>query len=104
MHHKFKKESCLEAIESFDKAIKADTKNGQAYAWKACAIGQAMGRGYVEGDMEEWWDTSMKCIEQAQQLNDNDFEVHRMLAEVALSSHDFKAGERHARALSLIHI
>jgi adenylate cyclase len=98
LHHKFKKESCLEAIESFDKAIKADTKNGQAYAWKACAIGQAMGRGYVEGDMEEWWDTSMKCIEQAQQLNDNDFEVHRMLAEVALSSHDFKAGERHARA------
>ena len=98
LHHKFKKESCLEAIESFEKAINADAKNGQAYAWKACAIGQAMGRGYIEGDMKSWWDTSMKCIEQAQQLNDNDFEVHRMLAEVAISSHDFKAGERHARA------
>ena len=40
----------------------------------------------------------MQCIDKAQQLNDNDFEVHRMLAEVALSTHDFKAGERHARA------
>ena len=56
-----------------------------------------MGRGYLEGDMKEWWDNSMQCIEKAQQLNDNDFEVHRMLAEVALSTHDFKAGERHAR-------
>jgi adenylate cyclase len=97
LHHKFKKEACLEAIESFEKAIGADGKNGQAYAWKACAIGQAMGRGYIEGDLKGWWDTSMKCIEQAQQLNDNDFEVHRMLAEVSLSSHDFKAAERHAR-------
>ena len=51
----------------------------------------------LEGDTEEWWDNLMQCIEKAQQLNDNDFEVHRMLAEVALSSHDFKAGERHAR-------
>ena len=97
LHHKFKKEACLEAIESFDEAINADGKNGQAYAWKACAIGQGMGRGYLEGDMKNWWDTSMQCIEEAQQLNDNDFEVHRMLAEVSLSTHDFKAGERHAR-------
>ena len=97
LHHKFKKEACLEAIDSFNKAIQADNNNGQAYAWKACAIGQAMGRGYLEGDMQEWWDNSMQCIEKAQQLNDNDFEVHRMLAEVALSTHDFKAGERHAR-------
>ena len=97
LHHKFKREDCLEAIDSFNKAIQADNKNGQAYAWKACAIGQGMGRGYLEGDMKEWWDNSMQCIEKAQQLNDNDFEVHRMLAEVALSTHDFKAGERHAR-------
>ena len=48
--------------------------------------------------MQEWWNNSMQCIDKAQQLNDNDFEVHRMLAEVALSTHDFKAGERHARA------
>ncbi len=97
LHHKFKKESCLEAIDSFNEAIRADNNNGQAYAWKACAIGQAMGRDYLEGDTEEWWDNLMQCIERAQQLNDNDFEVHRMLAEVALSNHDFKAGERHAR-------
>ncbi len=97
LHHKFKREACLEAIDSFNQAIKADSNNGQAYAWKACAIGQGMGRGYLEGDMQEWWNNSMQCIEKAQQLNDNDFEVHRMLAEVALSTHDFKAGERHAR-------
>ena len=69
MHHKFKKEACLEAIDSFNKAIQADNNNGQAYAWKACAIGQAMGRGYLEGDMQEWWDNLMQCIERAQQLS-----------------------------------
>jgi adenylate cyclase len=43
MHHKIKKEALLESIEFFDKAIKADPNNGQAYAWKGCAIGQGLG-------------------------------------------------------------
>ena len=38
LHHEFKKDACLEAITTFDKAIEADENNGQHYAWKACAI------------------------------------------------------------------
>ena len=29
LHHKFKREACLEAIDSFNKAIQADNKMGR---------------------------------------------------------------------------
>ena len=97
LHHEFKKDSLLEALDLFDKAIEADKNNSQAYAWKACAIGQGIYRGFIENDVEESWNLAFESVEKAMQLNDNDFECHRMLAEVALSSHDFKSAEMHAR-------
>lgn len=96
LHHAFKKESLLEALNLFDKAIEADTNNSQAYAWKACAIGQGIFRGFIEDDVDKSWNLAFESVEKAMQLNDNDFECHRMLAEVALSSHDFKSAEMHA--------
>ena len=39
-------------IEMLDKSIEADPNNAQAYAWKACSIGQGIGGGYLEGDEE----------------------------------------------------
>ncbi len=97
LHHKFEKSSLLEALKTFDKAIEADKNNGQAYAWKACAIGQGLGRGYLQGDFNENWNIAESCLEKARELDDNDFEVHRLLAEVKLSQKNFKLAEKHAR-------
>ena len=97
LHHKFEKTSLLEALKTFDKAIEADKNNGQAYAWKACAIGQGLGRGYLQGDSNENWNVAESCLEKARELDDNDFEVHRLLAEVKLSQKNFKVAEKHAR-------
>ena len=36
-----------EAIKNLDLAIAADKNNAQAYAWKACVMGQAFYRGYT---------------------------------------------------------
>ena len=36
-------------------------------------------------------------MEKARELDDNDFEVHRILAEVKLSQENFKDAEKHAR-------
>ena len=36
------------------------------------------------------------CLKKAHELNDNDFEVHRLMAEVNLSGKNFRAAERHA--------
>ena len=97
LHHKFEKDSLLEALKTFDKAIEADQNNGQAYAWKACAIGQGLGRGYLQGDFNKNWSEAESCLEKARELDDNDFEVHRLLAEVKLSQKNFKLAEKHAR-------
>ena len=96
LHHKIEKESLLSAVATFDEAIKADENNGQAYAWKACALGQGLFRGFIEGEMSEIWGQAENCLKRAHELNDNDFEVHRLMAEVNLSGNNFRAAERHA--------
>ena len=97
MHHKIQKDALLESIDLFDKAIEADPNNGQAYAWKGCAIGQGLGRGFLEGDMSKHWASAVNSIEKAMEINENDFECHRLFGEVNLSQHDFRAAEMHAR-------
>ena len=96
LHHKIEKESLLSAVATFDEAIKADENNGQAYAWKACALGQGLFRGFIEGEMSEIWGQAENCLKRAHELNDNDFEVHRLMAEVNLSGNNFRVAERHA--------
>ena len=56
-----------------------------------------MGRGYLTGDFSENWNKAEFCLEKARELDDNDFEVHRLLAEVKLSQKNFKVAEKHAR-------
>ena len=47
LHHRFTKEDNQECIKALDLSIKADTNNSQAYAWKACALGQAYGLSLI---------------------------------------------------------
>ena len=88
-HHKFTKEANIEAISNLDLAISTDVNNAQAYAWKACVIGQALGRGYCEMTDEKVGEL-IGLLEKALEVDPNDFECHRMQAEVYLSMHDFE--------------
>ncbi len=97
LHHKVEKESLLNALSTFDDAIKADKNNGQAYAWKACALGQGMFRGFIEKDFKTVWSEAEDNLKKARELNENDFEVHRLMSEVTLAGKDFKAAERHSK-------
>ena len=90
-HHKFTKPANIEARKNLDAAISADKNNAQAYAWKACAIGQALGRGYLEMT-EEVTNEVKYLLDTALELDQNDFECHRMFAEVNLSMHQFELG------------
>ena len=96
-HHKFTKEANQEALQNFDKAIEADAGNAQAYAWKVCTLGQAMFRGFSERKMEEIFAEAKQNIDKALELNENDFECHRMLSAVYLSNHDYLLAEDHGR-------
>ena len=96
-HHKFTKEANQEALQNFDKAIEADSGNAQAYAWKVCTLGQAMFRGFSDRKMEEIFADAKQNIDKALELNENDFECHRMLSAVYLSNHDYLLAEDHGR-------
>ncbi len=93
-HHRFTKEDNEESLRALDLSIQADRNNSQAYAWKACALGQAYGRGYRD-DTDQLISEIMENINKAVELNNNDFEAHRMLAEVHLSLHEFDKAYDH---------
>ena len=97
MHHRFTAEGNKQALEFFDKAIEADSNNAQAHAWKACTLGQGWFRGWIGGTRDEMFEMSEDCIARAVDLNENDFECHRMLSAVHLSKHEFQLAEEHGR-------
>ncbi|MBU26131.1 MAG: adenylate/guanylate cyclase domain-containing protein [Gammaproteobacteria bacterium] len=97
MHHRFEKEANKQALKFFDKAVEADPLNAQAHAWKACTIGQGVVRGFLEGDPDKIVGQAMESISRALDLNENDFECHRMLSAVYLSQHEYQFAEEHGR-------
>ena len=96
-HHKFTKEANFKALENFDKAIQADANNAQAYAWKVCTLGQSMFRGFSDREVDDLMTEAKQNIDKALELNENDFECHRMLSAVYLSNHDYILAEDHGR-------
>ena len=100
-HHKFTKEANFEAIKNLDLAIAADKNNAQAYAWKACVLGQAFYRGYTPMTDEKMGEL-LGLLEKALEVDPNDFECHRMQAEVYLSMHDFEKSKDSGRKATTI--
>ena len=96
-HHKFSKDGVLSAIEMLDKSIEADPNNAQAYAWKACSIGQGIGGGYLEGDEETNFEKLQTSIQRAQELDENDLECNRILCEINKFFEDFEQSEYYGR-------
>ena len=97
-HHKYTKDANQLAIGFFDKAIEIDSGNAQAHAWKACTLGQGLIRKYTEdSNFDENYQLLLKHLTMAHDLNENDFECHRMLSAVYLSNHDYGKAEEHGR-------
>lgn len=102
-HHLFTADANKKALEFIDKAIILDEGNAQAHAWKTCTLGQGMYREYFTPDEIESAQTSaIYHLNKALELNENDFEVHRMLSAVYLSNHEYdKAAEHGLKAFQL---
>ena len=73
LHHKFEAAANAEAISFFDSAIKADPENGQAYAWKACTLGQSMARGFSDVSSDVLFPIALESVNTAIKLDPNDF-------------------------------
>ena len=88
LNQKFEKEANAEAIKMLDAAIQADKSNPLPYSWKACTIGQSMALGFRE-DNDKTKADFLKALAKANELNDNDWNALRIIAEAFLTINDF---------------
>jgi TolB-like protein/predicted Zn-dependent protease len=82
-HHRFTAEDCAICIDMFRRAIERDPDYAVAHAWLACAIGQAMVFGL--DDVPRLVDQSQAAAERGLELDENESECHRILAQVQLT-------------------
>ena len=100
LHHRSTREGNLKAMQLIERAIVLDPKYAHAHAWKACIVGQQLTYGWCDAD------AGVRAIEEeavtAAALDDNDSDVHRILAALRLRQHDYERAVYHqGRALSL---
>ena len=101
LHHRSAREANAEAQRLLDRAIELDPKYAHAHAWKGCVVGQSWIYGWCP-DKELALKQVAQELETALALDDNDPDVHRVLAALNLTfdNHD-KAIYHQQRALSL---
>jgi adenylate cyclase len=101
LHHRSAREDNLEAQRMLDRAIALDPKYAHAHAWKACVLGQSWVYGWSE-DREATFAKVGEELQIALALDDNEADVHRILAAWNLAQHNYdKAMYHQERALGL---
>jgi adenylate cyclase len=99
-HHRFTAEDCATCIDMFDRAIEKDPTYAVAHAWLACGLGQAMVWGLDEH--AKLVDRAQAAAERGLELDENESECHRILAQVFLTRGDLRRSLHHQeRALFL---
>jgi adenylate cyclase len=101
LHHRSRRDANVQALEMLDRAIALDPKYAHAHAWKACVLGQTWTNNWCE-DREATQARIFAELQTALALDDNDSDVHRILAAVHVirNLHDV-AMYHQQRALSL---
>jgi adenylate cyclase len=84
LHHRSNQASNAEALRLLEKAIALEPKYAHAHAWHACVMGQQWVWGWCE-DRDATLAAIVTELETALALDENDSDVHRILAAVALS-------------------
>ena len=101
LHHRAARADNEEAQRMLDRAIALEPGYAHARAWKACVLGQSCVYGWC-ADVEATMRTVIKEATLALSLDENDSDVHRILAAVNLLRRDYdKALYHQERALAL---
>jgi adenylate cyclase len=101
LHHRSTREDNVEALKLIDRALKLDPDYAHAHAWRGCILGQAWGYGWCK-DKDATFNEVAFELDKAMSLDDNDADVHRILAAVAIVRNDMVRARYHQdRALAL---
>jgi TolB-like protein/Tfp pilus assembly protein PilF len=99
-HYRNTAEDCHKSIAMLRRAIERDPNYAVAHAWLACGLGQAI--AFRPGERDNLEDQAQAAAERGLELDENDSECHRILAQVFLTKCDFKRSLWHQeRALFL---
>jgi adenylate cyclase len=100
-HHLFTKPDNHKALGLIERVIAIDPDYAAAYAWKACLLGQAIGRGFLPNP-KLLVEQAVEAVNKAIALDENEVECHRILAEMGMETDRLDMAERHnERALLL---
>jgi adenylate cyclase len=101
LHHRSNRADNLQAQQLLDRAIALDPDYAHAHAWKACALGQSWVYSWCK-DRDATLLEVAKELETALALDDNDSDVHRILAALNIARDNPDQALYHQqRALSL---
>jgi adenylate cyclase len=101
LHHRSTLEGNAEAQRLLNRALVLDPNYAHAHAWKACVLGQTWVYGWC-ADRDATFQQVAAELEITLALDDNDSDVHRILAALNLNRDDHdKAAYHQERALAL---
>ncbi|GIQ78387.1 adenylate/guanylate cyclase domain-containing protein [Bradyrhizobium sp. ma5] len=101
LHHRSARDDNAEAQRLLERAIVLDPNYAHAHAWRACVLGQTWVYSWCD-DRDATFAQVAAELEIALKLDDNDSDVHRILAALNLNRDDHdKAAFHQERALAL---
>lgn len=101
LHHRGTVADNTQAQSLIDRAVALDPDYAHAHAWRACILGQAWVNGWCE-DKDAVWNEIVAALDRALALDDNDADVHRILAAVSVNNNALTTARYHQeRALAL---
>lgn len=101
LHHRSTFADNEQAQSLIDRAVALDPGYAHAHAWRACILGQAWVNGWCK-DKDAVWSEIVAALDRALALDDNDADVHRILAAVNVNNNALTTAQYHQeRALAL---
>ncbi|RWM89206.1 MAG: adenylate/guanylate cyclase domain-containing protein [Mesorhizobium sp.] len=101
LHHRSTIADNERAQALINRAVALDPDYAHAHAWRACILGQAWVYNWCL-DRDAVWNEIMAALDRALALDDNDADVHRILAAVNVNNNELTTARYHQeRALAL---